>query len=368
MTSEQPPGSSRQPRPGVAARRSALGIDGGGDPPPLKRESLRDSLARIPDLPRAGRDAPRRDRPNPPHGAGPAAGEGSRLPSGPTPRRAGGEVLGEGGGPTQPPPGGRSGAAGRSRQDGARRRVHRAGQRPSSRRMPQERLRPLREDGRSDSGRRCGPRPGPSRRCWSARGVRRRSWSRLIAAIPVLGCGRAPPHLGEQGRHLQRRPPDAGRTPGFEAQVEPTPTAVAIQYDDDNMPNAVTFLRPSGPDGGGSVIFVPLDTEVQEPRPGVDRSCGGLRGRRERPALARRRLAVPGRPPAQRRRRRGDRSRQRGLEPARGAGRSAQHQQPRRAGLSASGRYPDGRHHAAGRPGRSLPRGHESTARAISTG
>jgi len=79
--------------------------------------------------------------------------------------------------------------------------------------------------------------------------------------------------------------------PGFEAQVEPTSTAVAIHFDGDNLPTAVTFLALSGADGGGSVIFVPLDSEVSEPVYGI----GDLRTAYQTvagdPELAKERLA-----------------------------------------------------------------------------
>ncbi len=59
MTSEPPPSPTRPTRPGVAARRQALGLEGieppaAAAPPVAVRESLRESLARIPDLEEAG--------------------------------------------------------------------------------------------------------------------------------------------------------------------------------------------------------------------------------------------------------------------------------------------------------------------------
>ena len=92
----------------------------------------------------------------------------------------------------------------------------------------------------------------------------------LIASIPVLGYA-GYNLISESKEATTRGPPCRLRIPGLEAPVDPTPTAVAIQYDDQHVPTGVTFLSLAGGEGGGSVVFVPLDTEVTEPSFGVDR-------------------------------------------------------------------------------------------------
>lgn len=92
----------------------------------------------------------------------------------------------------------------------------------------------------------------------------------LVAAIPVLGrtgyrlvTGSTDGRVGAAG---------AGRDdPGYEEEVTSTPTAVVVQKDATGMPVGLTFLSLSNGDAGGSVVFVPLDTEVREPAYGVDR-------------------------------------------------------------------------------------------------
>lgn len=111
----------------------------------------------------------------------------------------------------------------------------------------------------------------------------------LVASIPVLvyaGTDLIADSTDGDLSAIDRKPTD----PGYEAQVEATPTAVAIQYDETGMPNGLTFLAESGPDGGGSVIFVPLDTNVTEPSFGVDRLRTAYNVVADRPTLARERI------------------------------------------------------------------------------
>ncbi|MCB1031564.1 MAG: hypothetical protein KDA95_09510 [Acidimicrobiales bacterium] len=102
-------------------------------------------------------------------------------------------------------------------------------------------------------------------------------WRRVAFAMSVLVLVSAIPALGYFGSQLIKDSTAGSfaqgelgpEDPGFEAPVEPTPTALAIQYDDDGVPNGLTFLSTAG-EAGGSVIFVPLDTEVATPKFGVD--------------------------------------------------------------------------------------------------
>jgi len=124
-------------------------------------------------------------------------------------------------------------------------------------------------------------------------------WRRVVFAIVLLGLVASIPVLVFAGSKLISESKDgdyAGTTlsptdPSYEAQVDPTPTAVAIQYDDEHRPNGVTFLSLAGGEGGGSVVFVPLDTEVTEPSFGVDRLRTSYSVVADRPTVARERLA-----------------------------------------------------------------------------
>lgn len=123
-------------------------------------------------------------------------------------------------------------------------------------------------------------------------------WRRVTFALALIGLIAAIPFLGYEGYQVISQSTEGNVSfasssptdPGYEAQVDPTPTAVAIQYDDDGTPNGVTFLSLAGADGGGSVTFVPLDTEVSDPRYGIDRLRTSYKVEADRPALARERL------------------------------------------------------------------------------
>jgi hypothetical protein len=124
-------------------------------------------------------------------------------------------------------------------------------------------------------------------------------WRRVAFAVVLVGLVAAIPVLAYAGSQLIAQSKDgdfAGTTkvptdPGYEASVDPTPTAVAIQYDGDHQPIGVTFLSLAGGEGGGSVVFVPLDTEVSEPSYGVDRLRTAYEVVAKRPTVARERLA-----------------------------------------------------------------------------
>lgn len=274
MTPELPPSPTRPTRPGVAARRQALGLEGtepasAAGSAPLVRESLRESLARIPDLEEAGppvlvgasvhagaagvgevvlADADLKESLRAAFAA-PVAPPTSTTPS-PGPRALPPSVV-----PPPPLPGGEPVAAATAATTAGR---HRGGPR----------------------------RPAPM-------------WRRVAFAFAVVGLVASIPVLGYAGMQVIKdstagdlkdtnlSPTD----PGYEAQVDPTPTAVAIQFDDKGLPNGVTFMALGGTSGGGAVIFVPLDTNVTEPSYGVDRLRTAYNFVADQPALARERLA-----------------------------------------------------------------------------
>ncbi len=92
----------------------------------------------------------------------------------------------------------------------------------------------------------------------------------LVGAIPVLGLvGQRIINQTRDGRVFNPvRNPNA---PGYEALVDPTPTALMVQVDSAGKPTSATLLALSAGDRGGSVIFLPLDTAVTRPALGVDR-------------------------------------------------------------------------------------------------
>ncbi|MFN8019076.1 MAG: LytR C-terminal domain-containing protein [Acidimicrobiales bacterium] len=124
-------------------------------------------------------------------------------------------------------------------------------------------------------------------------------WRRILFGVVLVGLIASIPVLAFAGYQLIQdstagdyntkslRPTD----PGYEAQVDPTPTAVAIQFDDAGKPNGLTFVSLAGSDGGGGVVFVPLNTQVSEPSFGVNTLRGAYDAVANRPAMARERLA-----------------------------------------------------------------------------
>lgn len=285
MTPEQPPSPSRRPRPGADARRRALGVEGSPEPAappaaPPARESLRESLARIPDL------APDDDLLAPVGAAAaapaaPAASVGTAEPAAPA-------------APASTPP---ATTGGDAFEDRLRVAFTSPTPPPSGEPDPAAPVvaAPLAADASVAAGGAAAPiAPAPA----TGR-VKPPMWRRITFAVVLVGLVAAIPVLVYAGSKLisdsksgdfagtQLSPTD----PGYEAQVDPTPTAVAIQYDGNNVPNGVTFMALSGAEGGGSVIFVPLDTEVTEPSFGVNKLRTAYSVVADRPELARERLA-----------------------------------------------------------------------------
>jgi anionic cell wall polymer biosynthesis LytR-Cps2A-Psr (LCP) family protein len=296
MTPEQPPTPSRRPRPGADARRRALGLDGGsGDTSPAlvpdatqpaRRESLRDSLARIPDLvpdepilvPPVSAPAPK-GAPAPRGASAPASTTAPPAGSVATETRVAPEAP-EAAGTATPRPmvGFTAPTAPPKRPDDGR---------PVPDRLAATASLP----GGS----------GPVAPVITGHGGRSKPpmWRRVTFAIVLLGLIASIPVLVYAGSQLisESKDGDYATTnlsptdPSYEAQVDPTPTAVSIQYNDEHRPVGVTFLSLAGGDGGGSVVFVPLDTEVTEPSYGVDRLRTAYDVVADRPTVARERLA-----------------------------------------------------------------------------
>jgi hypothetical protein len=80
----------------------------------------------------------------------------------------------------------------------------------------------------------------------------------LAVSIPVLGYIGAQALLDSRGGRLVQATlaPDE---PGYEAIVEPTPTALVVQLDQGRL-SSLTVLSLTSPDGGGGVLFLPVET------------------------------------------------------------------------------------------------------------
>ena len=142
--------------------------------------------------------------------------------------------------------------------------------------------------------------PAPARGRGGHRGGPLPLWRRVGFAFVVLALVASIPVLGYAGYRILSNSKDGTYTstvtnpadPGFEAQVDPTPTAVVIQYDAQHEPVGTTFLSLSTSTGGGGVVFVPLDTEVAKPALGVNRLRSAYDSIKDRPILARDQLST----------------------------------------------------------------------------
>ena len=325
MTPEQPPQLVAATSPwGRCPEERALGTTRGGDPPPLAgAEPAR--LARPHPRSLPGRD-PARIAPPPADAAPGRAGDGPsarrrvELPDGPRPpsrRRRDGEG---GGGPVRSPgrdPGGRSGTA-RSQRRRSSLVASPAGQRPSRRRC------------RRRGGARCEGRRSGSGVAADGCPAQTAMWRRVAFGVAAGRARRRDPRarydgLPSSSRRARTAPTAAPRsprpTPATRRRSSRRPRPWRSSTTTRNMPNAVTFLSLSGPRRRLRHVRAARHRGARSPRSASTRSASPTRWSRSGPALARRPAGLPGRPPAQRRRRRGDRPRQRRLEPARGAGR-----------------------------------------------
>lgn len=107
-------------------------------------------------------------------------------------------------------------------------------------------------------------------------------WRRVAFAVLVVGLIGAIPVLAGTGYRLVTRSTDGtfsdpGATPtdpGYEERVTSTPTALVVQTDAEGNLVGVTFLALGAADGGGSIIFLPVDTLTEKVGFGIDRLSG----------------------------------------------------------------------------------------------
>ena len=86
----------------------------------------------------------------------------------------------------------------------------------------------------------------------------------LAGAVPVLGWVGLTLIRESRAGKLVTRVSDP-RAPGYEAIVDPTPTALILQKDANGDLGALTFIALGGAAGGGSAMFLPLDTAIADP-------------------------------------------------------------------------------------------------------
>lgn len=141
--------------------------------------------------------------------------------------------------------------------------------------------------------------PAPPRRAIGRRGTtsvppRSPGWRRaafaalsvlLVASIPVLaGTGyrlvteSTDGKLGASGT--------APTEPGYEELVESTPTALVVQTAADGSLVGVTFMALGATDGGGSVVFLPVETLLADPAFGITKLASSFEIDRTRPEAA----------------------------------------------------------------------------------
>jgi hypothetical protein len=89
----------------------------------------------------------------------------------------------------------------------------------------------------------------------------------LIGAIPALAVTGARTLYRSRDGQIIERITDP-RAPGYQAIVDPTPTALVVQRDDDLDPIALTVIGLGTGDTGGSVLFVPMETTLAAPADG----------------------------------------------------------------------------------------------------
>lgn len=91
----------------------------------------------------------------------------------------------------------------------------------------------------------------------------------LVAAVPILFvAGYRTITRSTDGQLVTSSP--SSDDPGYEELVTSTPTAVLTQLDAEGTPIGHTLLSLSNnSDGGGSVVFIPLETELAQPAFGV---------------------------------------------------------------------------------------------------
>ena len=102
-------------------------------------------------------------------------------------------------------------------------------------------------------------------------------WRRVAFGITLAVLAAAVPALFVAGYRTVTRSTDGQlnttsltrEDPGYEELVNSTPTAVLTQLDAEGTPIGHTLLSLSNGGGGGSVVFLPLETELTQPAFGV---------------------------------------------------------------------------------------------------
>lgn len=84
----------------------------------------------------------------------------------------------------------------------------------------------------------------------------------LVAAVPTLGLIGINMIRDSRAGRFDSRVTDP-TAPGYEALVEPTPIALLVQKDAAGKPVGLTVLALGGGNGGGSVLLLPLNTQVE---------------------------------------------------------------------------------------------------------
>jgi hypothetical protein len=91
----------------------------------------------------------------------------------------------------------------------------------------------------------------------------------LILAVPTLAWYGAKVLRNSHNGTLLLGTSNA-TSPGYEALVDPTPTALVVQLDGKGQPSSLTLLSLSGAgQQGGAVVFIPLDLKLKHPTLGV---------------------------------------------------------------------------------------------------
>ena len=91
----------------------------------------------------------------------------------------------------------------------------------------------------------------------------------LVLAVPVLAWYGARVLRNSRNGTLLVGTSNAN-SPGYEALVDPTPTALVVQLDAKGKPSSLTMLSLSGAgQKGGAVVFIPLDLTLKKPTLGI---------------------------------------------------------------------------------------------------
>lgn len=119
----------------------------------------------------------------------------------------------------------------------------------------------------------------PGRRRTTSAPTRPPGWRRAAFAVFLVALVVAIPVLAGTGYRLVTESTDgklgssgaSPSEPGYEELVDSTPTAVVVQTDVDGALVGVTFMALGAGEGGGSVVFLPVDTLLVAPAFGVNR-------------------------------------------------------------------------------------------------